>query len=184
VVNQTDDIVSLQSPVDIGAALFVFNGEATVENLTGLDMLADVVDGQTRVLIYSIGKNSIDAGTADLLMVNGDVVLSEVEISDYNGNTMNTSVNAKNVPQAFALHQNYPNPFNPTTEIAFDLPEAADWSVDIYNVSGRLVKSFSGYSDAGVVRVNVDANGWASGIYFYKVSANDFTASKKMALMK
>jgi hypothetical protein len=107
-----------------------------------------------------------------------------VETSDYYGSTMMTTVNAKAVPKAFALYQNYPNPFNPATEVAFDLPEAADWSVDIYNVSGRLVKSYSGYSDVGVVRINVDASGWASGIYLYRVTANDFTASKKMVLMK
>jgi hypothetical protein len=47
-----------------------------------------------------------------------------------------------------------------------------------------LVKSFSGYNDAGTVKVNIDANGWASGIYFYRLQANDFMATKKMVLMK
>ena len=183
-VSVKGDVVSLNSPVDFGAGLFVFTGEAEIENLTNMDMLADVVDGQTRVLLYNIGSNHIDAGVNELVRVNGDATLTEVELSDYNGNQLSSNMVAKIVPKAYALHQNYPNPFNPGTEIAFDLPEAANWTVNVYNVTGRLVKSYSGYSDAGVVKINVDADGWASGIYFYKAVANDFVATKKMVLMK
>jgi Secretion system C-terminal sorting domain len=183
-IRVSNGTVSLNSGVNVGAALFVFDGEAEVSNLTGMDILADVVDGQTRVLVYNIGEGSIDAGLTDVLTVTGDATLTEVEVSDYYGNMVNTNVVAKVVPKAYALMQNFPNPFNPTTEVAFDLPEAANWTINIYNVAGQMVKSFSGYSDAGTVKVNVDAAGWASGIYFYKATANDFVSTKKMVLMK
>ncbi len=182
-VSVSGDVVSINSPVDVGAALFVFDGEATVDNLSNMDMLADVVDGQTRVLVYNIGTNNIDAGVNELVRVNGGTLV-EAEVVDYNGNDLTTNLVAKIVPKAYALLQNYPNPFNPTTEVALELPEASNWNIDVYNVAGQLVKSYSGYSDAGVVKVNVDASGWASGIYFYKAVANNFVATKKMVLMK
>jgi hypothetical protein len=182
-VNVSGGVVSINSPVDVGAALFVFDGEATVENLSGMDILSDVVDGQTRILVYNIGTNHIDAGVSELVRVNGGTLV-EAEVVDYNGNDLTTNLVAKIVPKAYALHQNYPNPFNPTTEINLDLPEASDWTIDIYNVAGQLVKSYSGSSNAGVVKVNVSADGWASGIYFYKAVANDFVSTKKMVLMK
>jgi hypothetical protein len=182
-VRVSGDVVSISSPVDVGAVLFVFDGEATVDNLSNMDMLADVVDGQTRVLVYNIGTNSVAAGTSELVRVNGGTLV-EAEVVDYNGNDLTTNLVAKIVPKAYALLQNYPNPFNPTTEVALELPEASNWNIDVYNVAGQLVKSYSGYSDAGVVKVNVDASGWASGIYFYKAVANNFVATKKMVLMK
>jgi hypothetical protein len=183
-VRVNNGTVSINSGVNVGAALFVFDGEAEVSNLTNMDILADVVDGQTRVLVYNMETGSIAAGETNVLTVIGDATLTEVEVSDYYGNMVNTEVVAKVVPKAYALMQNFPNPFNPTTEVAFDLPEAANWTINVYNVAGQMVKSFSGYSDAGTVKVNVDAAGWASGIYFYKATANDFVATKKMVLMK
>lgn len=178
-------ILSINSPVDIGAALLVFDGIAEINLLADdMDILADVVDGQTRALIYSISKNHIEAGTNELISIDGDIALAYAEISDYYGNQMNANIFVKQIPKAYTLHQNYPNPFNPTTEISFDLPLAANWTVDIFNIAGQTIKSYTGYSDAGIVKVSVDANGWASGIYFYRVSANDFVATKKMVLMK
>jgi hypothetical protein len=176
--------VVMDAPVSVGAARFVFDGEATITNLTNMDMLADVVDGKTNVLVYNLEKGSINAGINNIISVNGDVTLNSVEISDYYGNEVNVNILAKVVPTDYALHQNKPNPFNPATEIQLDLPESGNYSIDIYNVTGQLVKNFSGYSDAGIVKVKWEANDAASGIYFYKATANNFTDTKKMVLMK
>ncbi len=184
-VRMAGDVVSIESGVNVGAALFVFKGEADVTLLAdNMEMVSDVVEGETRTLVWSRSTESIEAGLTDVLQVNGDVTLTEVEASDYYGNMVNTDVVTKIVPKNYALLQNYPNPFNPTTEVAFDLPNSANWTLDVYNIAGQLVKSFSGYNDAGTVKVNIDANGWASGIYFYRLQANDFMATKKMVLMK
>jgi len=186
-VRVSGNTVSIESGVNIGGALFVFDGEADVSLLAdGMEMVSGVVDGQTRALVYGNFENpaSIEAGVSNVLQVNGDVTLTEVEVSDYYGNMVNADVVTKVVPKAYALLQNYPNPFNPTTEVAFDLPESANYTLDVYNIAGQLVKSFSGYSDAGTVKVAIDANGWASGIYFYRLQANNFVDTKKMVLMK
>ncbi|SYZ72833.1 exported hypothetical protein [Candidatus Zixiibacteriota bacterium] len=88
------------------------------------------------------------------------------------------------IPTVFALSQNYPNPFNPTTTIELSLPVASEYVLDIYNVVGQKIKSFAGFSEAGIVTINWDAGNAASGVYFYKVKAGDFTATKKMMLVK
>ena len=93
------------------------------------------------------------------------------------------------MPDDYVLNQNYPNPFNPTTVISFGLPKASDWSVRIYNITGALVREFSGSSDAGTVEVTWDGTAdtgvmTASGIYLYRLQAGGFSDSKKMILLK
>jgi hypothetical protein len=81
------------------------------------------------------------------------------------------------------LQQNVPNPFNPTTRISFELPTITSWTLGIYNLSGQLVESFNG-NGIGSVTVEWNASGLPSGVYFYKLSTNAFTETRKMILMK
>jgi hypothetical protein len=85
----------------------------------------------------------------------------------------------------FTLHQNYPNPFNPSTKIAFTLPQAADVQVAVYNLAGQMVAELAnGRLAAGAHQLTFDANGLASGIYIYTIRSADFSAAKRMVLMK
>jgi hypothetical protein len=178
------DVVSSNSAVDLGAVLFVFDGQVDVELLAdGMELKSDVVDGQTRVLVWSDGTSRIPSGNSDIFTVNGDVTLVDVEISDYYGNLMNVNSTEKVLPTSYALLQNYPNPFNPSTDITVVLPEPSQYRLDIYNVAGQLVESFSGYG-VNEVTLTWNATDVASGIYFYKATAGQFTATKKMVLMK
>ena len=88
------------------------------------------------------------------------------------------------LPTKFSLGQNYPNPFNPSTSIELALPVASHYVLDIYNIAGQKVETFSGYSEAGIVNVIWEASDAASGVYFYKVNAGTFEATKKMVLLK
>ena len=88
------------------------------------------------------------------------------------------------IPSDYSLSQNYPNPFNPVTTIELALPTASDWTIAIFNVSGQKVAEYSGHSEAGIVTVNWDASNLASGLYFYKANAGNFSATKKMVLLK
>lgn len=88
------------------------------------------------------------------------------------------------LPENYTLHQNYPNPFNPMTVISFDLPRASNYNLEIYNINGRKVKSFENTAPAGTVKLEWDATGKSSGIYLYKLTAGEFSASKKMLLLK
>ncbi len=85
----------------------------------------------------------------------------------------------------YALHQNYPNPFNPSTIIAFDLVEANDVLLKVYNPLGQVIaKLVEGEMEAGRHTVSFDAADLPSGLYFYRLESGDFNAVKKMILMK
>ena len=94
------------------------------------------------------------------------------------------------LPENYALSQNQPNPFNPSTTIDFALPRAAKTRIDIYNILGqKVVTLVDEYLSAGNKRVewngkDATGNDVASGIYLYRMTANDYTETKKMMLMK
>ncbi len=88
-------------------------------------------------------------------------------------------------PSKFELLQNYPNPFNPTTEISFDLPKESNVKLSVFNVLGQKVADLLNEKlSAGTHSVKFDGSNLTSGIYFYKMQSNGFTAIKKMILVK
>jgi hypothetical protein len=93
-------------------------------------------------------------------------------------------------PTKFELKQNAPNPFNPITTIRLALPEAAPWTITVYDIQGKLVKRFNGHT-SGPAFVDVQWNGTdehgspvASGVYLYRVHADNYVDVKKMVLLK
>jgi hypothetical protein len=97
---------------------------------------------------------------------------------------------ANSVPELFSLNPNRPNPFNPTTEISFVLPKQAHVKLEIYNVLGQKVTTLLDKPmDAGYQAVTWDGtsssgSAVSSGIYFYRLTAGEFSATKKMSLVK
>jgi len=102
-------------------------------------------------------------------------------IEDYDGSSL---------PTDFALAQNHPNPFNPSTSISFALPRASEVRLTVFNILGEAVRTLVNERlNAGVHEIRFDGrdnenHNLASGIYFYRIQASDFTASKKMMLLK
>ena len=91
------------------------------------------------------------------------------------------------LPAVFALDQNYPNPFNPTTEINFALPTAGHVSLTIYNVLGQEVERLvDKHMDAGNHTVTWEASNYSSGVYFYRLIADNdkFVKTNKMMVLK
>ena len=90
------------------------------------------------------------------------------------------------IPEEYYLAQNYPNPFNSTTRIAFGLPEAAQISVSLYDISGRLVTELvNGTVNAGNHTLVWDANAAPAGIYMVRMEAdNGFKSIRKVMLVK
>jgi PKD repeat protein len=102
----------------------------------------------------------------------------------------NSITKQSDLPQALELGQNYPNPFNPVTSITFTLPTPSEVHLEVYNISGQKVAVLAeGYYDAGLHQVQWDAADpksgiAASGIYFYRLTTGELSASRKMLLMK
>lgn len=89
------------------------------------------------------------------------------------------------IPKEFGLYQNYPNPFNPTTSIRYDIPNSSYVSIMVYDVTGKTVETLVDQQlEAGRYEATWDATRYSSGIYFYKITAADFSSVKRMVLIK
>ncbi|HHI02563.1 MAG TPA: T9SS type A sorting domain-containing protein, partial [candidate division Zixibacteria bacterium] len=164
--------------VELGAALFVLEGNVDVSLAQGavhMDLKSGIVNGNTHVLVYSFEKGETFSGN----ILNTEGKLISVEAADYNGSAYKTIA----LPTSFSI-ENYPNPFNSATTISMALPVASNWNLTIYNVAGQKVAEFSGYAEAGINNVVWDSPTAASGIYFYKVTTDSGSMTKKMVLLK
>ncbi|MEO8231203.1 MAG: T9SS type A sorting domain-containing protein, partial [Ignavibacteriota bacterium] len=90
-----------------------------------------------------------------------------------------------NTISVYRLNQNYPNPFNPSTTISFTIPTTSNVSLKVFNILGKEVATMVNETkSAGNYSVIFNATGLSSGIYFYQLTTDNFTATKKFTLMK
>lgn len=103
---------------------------------------------------------------------NGPIVPLDVRVSDI-------------VPAEFALKQNYPNPFNPSTTITYEVAATGFVSMKVYNMLGQQVGTLlNEVKSPGTYTLNWNAEGMPSGVYFYTMQADGFTATKRLVLLK
>lgn len=191
--------VRTNSSVDIGAALLVFRyngsvGAPVLANNSGLTVRSNAANGELRVLVsqtVEAAATRLTAGANSLVTipVDGSIELVETQFSDYNGALLSVNAASAVVPTSYALEQNYPNPFNAGTVIPFTLTKESEFSLTIYNVAGQVVRTFSGMGHVGTNNVEwngltADGSSAATGMYFYRVTTPEFTATKKMVLIK
>lgn len=103
------------------------------------------------------------------------------------GINYDNSVKAKKgiIPIEFNLSQNYPNPFNPVTNLEFQIPKSGFVSLKIYDLLGKEVANIVNENlNSGTYRYKFDGSNFASGVYFYKITVGDFSAVKRMVLIK
>jgi hypothetical protein len=160
----------------IGGAYVVAAGDVVPElRATDMEMQYRFDGENTRILVWSLQGNAF---MGDFLAITSEVI--SVEMATREGQP----TSAKLIPTDFALGQNYPNPFNPATTLSFSLATASDYTLTIFNVTGQIVAEFSGNANAGNHSIRWDAANQASGIYFYKLSTDSFSDTKKMVLLK
>ncbi|GAB4325890.1 MAG: hypothetical protein Kow0074_20010 [Candidatus Zixiibacteriota bacterium] len=196
--------VTTDATVELGGAVLTFrysdvtvDKAVTTEATEGMVVASKASRGELRVLLTPDmnSPRAVESGRHEIVSIpyegNGTVELVDVQLADAEGMLLSTNHTSltKLVPQSYALLQNYPNPFNAGTVIRFDLKDASDWNLTIYNITGQVVRTFSGHNEASRVNVEWDGrdlngNAAASGVYLYKVEAGDFTSSKKMTLIK
>lgn len=196
--------VSTNASVDLGGALLVFRysdvtvGKAELTDASSQMSIASRADrGEYRVLVspqMDLSGARISAGNNEIVTIpvsgEGTIELVEVQLADANGAMLTSNLAKIEPPKSYALLQNYPNPFNAGTVISFDLKDASDWTLTVYNITGQVVRTFSGSDEASTVQLNWDGKdnqgrSTASGVYFYRLNAGEsFVATKKMTLLK
>jgi hypothetical protein len=94
------------------------------------------------------------------------------------------------VPNEYKLEQNYPNPFNPSTKIRYSVPQVANSKMQnvrliVYDILGNEIKAIvNEQKEPGYYEVDFNASQFASGMYVYRLQANDFVSTKKMMVLK
>ncbi len=173
IVDANQQLVGYGRTASSGKLMFTPVYGSSAENDGGLrvgESFSLVVDGQATIESFTFGQRGerLEIGSLSLSSGPGGTVL----------------------PNEFALKQNYPNPFNPSTEISFSLPKASQVTIEVFNVLGKRVATLlSGFHEAGTSTVTWDAvtddgQAVASGMYFYRLNAGNFTQTRKMVLLK
>ncbi|MFH2055193.1 MAG: hypothetical protein ABIJ61_04490, partial [bacterium] len=123
VVRFNGTTVTTDTDMRLGAVLLTFavEGDYSLLNLTEMTVLDYAEAGKLRVLVHDMSSKAIAAGVSEIIRIGGKAELTAAEVSDYEGNLMNTKLEVVALPEAYSLTQNYPNPFNPQTEIEFAL---------------------------------------------------------------
>ena len=152
-------------------------------------LLSPLAIADNRLKIQSITKNgnsysNFNAYERILTIPAGEEGIFEVTYELVDPTYISTK-KISSLPQDFVLNQNYPNPFNSTTNIEFYLAEKKDITITIFNAIGQEVTELVSQNlKAGFHNYEWNASGYASGVYFYKLSSGDFVKTKKMLLLK
>jgi len=137
-----------------------------------------------KIAFFSFEPIALDS-SPDYYWFGFDISAPQIEVLNWFGIQTGVERMINNKPDKFELSQNYPNPFNPTTTISFSVPEASNVRLKVYDMLGREVLTLvDGMKNTGSYEVSFDASNLTSGLYVYTLSTGNFTATKKMMLLK
>jgi hypothetical protein len=121
----------------------------------------------------------------DGYLTGGDVLTSSVILHTSNGGFNDVGKWGKGFPRTQKLEQNFPNPFNPTTTVSFAMSHSSFVTLRVYDLLGREVATLvNGLEEPGFKSVTWDASNVPSGLYFYRLTTEVFTETKRLLLIK
>lgn len=163
-----------------------------VQDGSGNRIACDVTDGRGN---FSIG--GLTSGRYKLLGSKRNYSSQMQDVAIYTGNNMAAQTNLvfpevvsgigenNSLPEGYELSQNYPNPFNPSTTIRFSIPEKTFVRLSVFSVLGsKIAELVNDELNAGSYNYVLDASGYASGVYYYRLETRQFTTSRKMLLLQ
>tara|TARA_A100001011_G_scaffold69522_1_gene70994 strand:- start:268 stop:1353 length:1086 start_codon:yes stop_codon:yes gene_type:complete len=173
----TDKLVSIEADGFIGGVQMTISHDDNFSiDMTDRALFSDYLttDSQTRLLV-------INPETEDLFTYDGQFEIVDIMVA----NTQYEVSVELPLAASFSLSEAYPNPFNPTTTMTLTMPISGDVNVEVYNVLGQVVATLaSGYMDASTYTLSWDASEASSGLYFVKATAEGFTKTQKLMLLK
>jgi hypothetical protein len=166
--NQTLTISKIESSSPVFTVSPVQYTVAASANIKDTVRFAPTAQGQFSASIVI----SHSAGPNDTIQVTGNGTLTGV-------------AGERQMPTIYSLGQNYPNPFNPATTISYQLPLSGNVRLTVYNILGKEIATLvSEVMEPGYYSVRFDASAVSSGLYFYRLQANNYSDVKKMMLIK
>ena len=186
IAQQLGNRVPANSPVDL-------NRDGVV-SILDLVLVVREIDNTT-----ALAPPAVDAEGIDPAMIEAWIAQARLEddgsLAFKQGIENLENLLASLIPEETALLRNYPNPFNPETWIPYQLAESAEVALTIYDMNGRLIRRLAvGYQAVGIYRSRSRAAYWdgrnqlgesvASGLYFYTLTAGEFSATRRMLILK
>lgn len=151
-------------------------GELNTDGLT-VQISPITTTDSVKIIVKSFTGSVTNQSVAGLAEIETNARVSSIDLMGVNNPV------AKNID--YKLEQNYPNPFNPSTLIRFSLAKAQNIKLEVFDITGRNVATLiSGKVESGQNSIPFFANNLPSGIYFYKITSENFNQSKKMILLK
>ncbi|GJQ64513.1 MAG: hypothetical protein SCALA702_35660 [Melioribacteraceae bacterium] len=180
-------VLDHNSNVIAGAYVFIMNedgsfGTYAVSDNEGKYIVDGLVPGN-----YSVFGDKVNYMNETSLNVSVDYYTNLSQSADIvlKSDEVTTIENDETIVEFYTLDQNYPNPFNPSTVISFTLPEASNVKLSIFNVLGQKVAELVNSNlEAGTHNVDFSASHMSSGVYLYKLETPQFSATRKMILIK
>ena len=181
-----------------------YNGDGKINIADAISMLIDQRDGKCSSGLVSLASVSSD-DYIDVALISGlseadvsyvESILGQLNLTAEEEAAFRTALygaaGASSLPKSFSLAQNSPNPFNPATTISFSIPEGQSARVvlNVYDIRGKLVRNLVNETrESGTYTVywnGTDNNGSsiASGVYFYRMNAGEFSQTRKMVMLK
>jgi len=134
---------------------------------------------------------TVKAKNIHLQLMYGSEKLINLDLNDGENAVINNPaieklmVSGELIPDKYLLEQNYPNPFNPNTVISFQLPVSSNVSLKVFDILGNEISTIvNGYQPAGKYEFEFSGANLPSGVYFYTITAGQYSETKKMILMK
>jgi hypothetical protein len=180
---------------------YTFNTTSTTDDVISLYVIPSISAGMTEpatpeITYLCADASKTDASTLEWVTLRqgsssnaASLIIDGIRISTaWNGGVVVGIQKEEEgtLPNNFSLSQNYPNPFNPTTKISFQIPEAGNYSVKVFDILGKEVETLVNNEQlsAGKYNVTFNAKNLASGTYIYRLTGNNVNLTNKMLLVK
>jgi uncharacterized delta-60 repeat protein len=180
--------------VDISGNVYVAGNSDAILNTDFATVKYNPAGAQLWAARYNGPSNLGDQANAIVLDAAGNVYVTGASSGNVSSDDFATikysqsigiNITSSEIPNKFSLGQNYPNPFNPVTNIKMDIQRAGNVVLKVYNTLGEEVESLvNKHLSAGSYEVDWDASVYPSGVYYCRLSAQDYSDTKKMILIK
>ena len=169
--NNTGEIIGEHDNVTYNSEnIYQYNNISYLVNTQGI--------GNRSVRLKLVIDNNFASNYSLSKIYADETVLGKTSLKEINFNGIE-------VIESYDLSQNYPNPFNPSTTIKYQLPDAGNVTLKIYDILGSKVATLvDDFKNEGRYEVNFNASNLASGVYLYRLKVNDFVDVKKMLMLK
>ena len=156
-------------------------------NRTDLYLATDLFEDIQTYVVFSMENNSFDNNSIELVIENGailDIEAINILAGTKYGNELELRWNVSEI-QNFKLNKVSPNPFNPVTQVEYEIDQAGQMTLSVYNITGQKVTElYNGYQSEGTYNVVWDASEMSSGVYYINMLMNGHQETMKAVLVK